>query len=93
MSSSVEIEEIQELFDDVIHHLSKLLYCITQMEMQNEGTGAKNVNEWRKACCSSFGAASHICTILFRIITKTYPRESRDINQKVPHEWKENEAD
>jgi len=65
----------------------EIFYCTPQIEMQsamNDTEKNKQHNFWHSPTIDT----SHIGAILFYMITKCYPRESRDINGQAPHEIK-----
>lgn len=46
----------------------------------------ENKPDMKAACCSPKIDATGVCAILFWLITRSLPLESRDINQLAPHE-------
>jgi serine/threonine protein kinase len=65
----------------------EIFYRAPQIEMQpamNDTEKNKQQNFWHSPTIDT----SHIGAILFYMITKCYPRESRDIHGQAPHEIK-----
>ncbi|UJR11175.1 hypothetical protein I4U23_015356 [Adineta vaga] len=79
-----------EDFDDRIDHPNKLFYRVPQMQIQQNRTDATDEEERKKSCRSPTIDSSHICAILFWMITKKYPKESKNIENAAPHELKGN---
>lgn len=66
-----------------------LFYRVPQIKTQGKDTNATDENERQESIRSPKIDSSHICAILYWLITKKPPRESKNINNIAPHELKE----
>ncbi|CAF3972183.1 unnamed protein product, partial [Rotaria magnacalcarata] len=67
---------------------NQIFYRVPQIEKRSMINHVVKNEQDDNLCRSSTIDTSHICAILFWLITKSYPRESRDIDGKAPHEKK-----
>jgi serine/threonine protein kinase len=73
------------IFKDNQNQIWNNFYQVPQFETQSSTNGI-NKNQQRNFQCSSTIDTTLICAILFWLITKCYPRESRNIHEQAPHE-------
>ncbi|CAF1163774.1 unnamed protein product [Rotaria sordida] len=64
---------------------NQIFYRVSQIERDNTDKNEQNNLSYIRTF-----DISHICAILFWLITKSYPGTSRDINEKQPHKLKDN---
>ncbi|CAM2708528.1 unnamed protein product [Rotaria socialis] len=65
---------------------NQIFYRVPQIEKRSMINHIVKNEQDDNLCRSSTIDTSHIGAILFWLITKSYPRESRDIDKKAPHE-------
>jgi serine/threonine protein kinase len=74
------------IFEDDLHHIPNTFYQAPQLEgqssMNNENERDKNI------LCSPGIDTSSVCAVLFWLITGRDPKESKNIEEKAPHQLK-----